>query len=379
MMRVEVTRDVLRWASERAARDGVDAQARFPRLAAWETGSSQPTVKQLEAFAKATHTPIGTYFLPTPPTESLPITDFRVGPAFRADLPSGNLLDTIYACQRRQDWFSEHARLERFDPVPWVGTYTPADSPIEAAAEMRRRLHFEPTNRRSFADWKAGHRELVARIETEGVLVSTSGVVGNSTQRRLDPTEFRGFCLTEVFAPLIFINGADLKAAQSFTLCHELAHLALGQSGLSAEDPGTFHEESVEAWCDDFATEFLVPSSEVLPDALGRDTVERASRLSQSLRVSPLVSLRQIVKREKLDSKTIARDFARLRERLIETRSGGGNFHATALLRVGRKFARSVIESTLEGRTTYVEAFRLLGIKAGLSFDELASRMGLQP
>jgi hypothetical protein len=153
-MRVQVAPEVLRWASERAQRDGVDVKKRFKQLAAWEKGEARPTLKQLEAFAKATHTPVGSYFVPAPPVESLPIADFRVGPEFRGDLPSGNLLDTIYACQRRQDWLADHARLERFDPVEWIGGFSLDDSPAAAATKIRHELKLDPGDRGELGDWR---------------------------------------------------------------------------------------------------------------------------------------------------------------------------------------------------------------------------------
>ena len=54
-------------------------------------------------------------------------------------------------------------------------------------------------------------------MEHAGILLVVNGVVGNDTSRRLDPDEFRGFALVDEYAPLIFVNNADFKAAQMFT------------------------------------------------------------------------------------------------------------------------------------------------------------------
>src|SRR5262252_508046 len=100
MTRVEVSPDLLRWAQKRSRLSDAEIRGRFPKFPAWERQSVQPTLKQLEDFAKATHTPVGFLFLATPPVEHVPIPDFRTIGNALIDQPSPDLLDTIYLCQQ---------------------------------------------------------------------------------------------------------------------------------------------------------------------------------------------------------------------------------------------------------------------------------------
>jgi hypothetical protein len=122
MIRVDINPELLSWARERAGYD-VDALAhRFPKLTAWERGTAKPTLKQIEKFASTTHTPIGFLFLQAPPVEHIPIPDFRTAGSKGIGRPSPDLLDIIYVCQQRQEWYRDFARSERESSLSFVGS-----------------------------------------------------------------------------------------------------------------------------------------------------------------------------------------------------------------------------------------------------------------
>ena len=113
MTTVAASIPVLRWAAQRARLHDEDLSARFRKWPLWLAGEAQPTLKQLEDFARLTHTAIGYFFLPEPPALALPVPDFRTLCDEELREPSSALLDTLYLCQQRQDWYREYARVDR--------------------------------------------------------------------------------------------------------------------------------------------------------------------------------------------------------------------------------------------------------------------------
>jgi len=373
MMKVAVRPALLRWARERAGKTVDDLKARFPKLNLWECGESQPTLKQVEGFAKVTYAPVGYLFLSEPPVERIPIPDFRTVNNRHIAHASPNLLEMVYLCQQRQAWYREFARSVRDEPQTFIGSAR-LDSSIEATAEsMRETLRFDLDARRDCPTWTEALRHFIAQADALGVLVMCSGVVLNNNRRRLDPDEFRGFALADDLAPLVFINGADTKAAQMFTLAHELAHLWLGQSALSDASLSVLPDNTVENWSNRVAAELLVPLRilrvEFRPDEPLDDEV---SRLARRFKVSTLVILRRIFDADRLSRTEFRQAYDAELERLgAMPKGGGGDFYLTQAARVSRRFAHALVESTLEGRTLYRDAFRMLGISKVETFHEL--------
>ena len=376
--RVDVKPELLRWARERARLDLAALVRRYPKYLKWERGTARPTLKQLESFARTSRVPVGYLFLPEPPIEEVPIPDFRTVGDSAIARPSPEMLDTVYLCQQRQDWYREFARVEGEGPRRFVGSASVASDIVTTAAHMRCALGFDLDERRTLPTWSAALRRFGEQAEALGVLVMISGIVGNSTRRRLDPEEFRGFALADPLAPVAFVNGADAKAAQMFTLAHELAHLWLGESALSdvAVRPTPVHR--VEAWCNSVAAELLAPGEAVRAahDA-SADLNSETRRLARRFKVSTLVVLRRLK-----DTGALGDDEFRVAYRdeveCLNARpaAGGGSFHPTLRVRVGRRFGHALVTSTLEGRTSFSESLRLLGIRKMSTFREFADTLG---
>ncbi len=381
MNRVSVRPGMLRWAHERAGLDMHKLKLRFPKLPAWELGEEKPTLKQLEAFAKATHVPFGYLFLPEPPEERIPIPDFRT---IRGEIssPSPNLLDTIYAMQRRLAWLREDRIECEAEPLDFVGSARLSDDPQAVGQEMRRAVGISSEWAAKRNSWIDAVREMREAIERIGVMVVINGVVGNNTRRKLNVNEFRGFSLCDDYTPLVFVNGADAKSAQMFTMAHELAHIWLGKvgEGLSGFKNISPEGAEVETFCDKTAAEFLLPARELKAQwgSVKREQ-QPFNKLAQRFKVSPIV-----VGRRAMDLSLVDREsfFAFYREYISEERhqmagnsEGGGDFYNNQNVRVGQMFATNVIRAALEGRLSFREAYDLTGLRGG-TFQEYASRLG---
>jgi len=381
MTSIAASVSVLRWAAHRARLDDAVLEARFPKWPQWLKGEALPTLRQLEDFAQATHTPFGYFFLPQPPKEVLPVPDFRTLRDEQLAQPSADLLDTLYLCQQRQDWFRDHARVSGLPQLPFVGSASLRDDPHAVAHRLRQTLALSAQKRRELPTWTDALRALISQAEDTGVLVMVSSVVGSNSHRPLDVGEFRGFALADNLAPLIFVNGADSKAAQMFTLAHELAHIWLGATGVSDVQAGRVPELQTERWCNQVAAELLVPLEELRSAHLPQAPIaEEVQRLAREFKVSSLVVLRRLFDAGALTRDALWQHYRAEQERLRtlkERSSGGGDFYRSLGARTSKRFARAIVGSALEGLTSFPDAYRLLGVRKTSTFHQAARELGV--
>lgn len=381
-----VNPSLMLWARQRASL-AVEVVARkvgttVEKVIAWEQGIALPTFRQAQKFAHHVHVPFGYLFLDEPPHETLPIPDLRTIGDQAVRQPSTEFRDTINEVMRKWEWFNEFSREQNFNRLSFVNKFSMgAATPSDVAKDIQQTVGINDELRCNAASWEDFLRLLIRRAEEHGIWILRNGVVGNNTHRPLSVEEFRGFVISDDLTPLIFINGKDSKAAQIFTIAHELAHIWIGESGITNLSLTTNRAvlSRVEKFCNDVAAELLVPEA-VFRTAWdeNQNLSDNAARLARRFRVSSVVAARRAVDLHfvSLDDYWLFYNEQREQwQRAQEERSsGGGDYYLTIKARNGEKFSRSVLASAYSGKLLFRDAASLLGISV-CNLDSFAKEM----
>ena len=374
-MRVEVDVNMLTWAIERAGYDPSEFAQKMPQITAWLNDERKPTVKQLEEFSRKVHLPYGYLFLPEPPKESLPIPFFRTKDR-KGEKVSLNVYDTILTLQRRQGWLKEYLQDNDFEPLKYVGQFKNSQELMIRSSNVDAIVNSIRSTLGLAADWTRHRRNrqdaldyLVENIEDKGIITVFNGVVENNTYRKIEVEECRGFVLVDDFAPFMFINNADSKAAQLFTIVHELAHIWTGHSAgfdfrtlQPADDP-------IEILCDKVAAEFLVPDNTFNDQCHENPDIQGCARF---FKVSELVIARRSLDTGKIPKEQFFEFYEEYKNQEIvkkQNHGSGGDFYATVRRRLSPTFASHIHNAVKTGKLLYRDAYKLTGMK-GDTFDK---------
>ena len=203
--------------------------------------------------------------------------------------------------------------------------------------------------------------------------------MGNNTRRKLNPNEFQGFVLADEYAPLVFVNVADFKAVQMFTLAHELAHLFIAKSGVSNFQEFQPNSDDTEQFCDKAAAEFLVPEDELRAFCPRAGTNNPYQAIAGRFKVSSVVAARRALDLKLIGTDTFRnfyKENANERDSNPQSETESGHFWNTLKWRIGPRLAAAIVRAVREERLLYREAYNLTGL-SGVTFENIAEKMGI--
>ncbi|MCQ2815137.1 MAG: ImmA/IrrE family metallo-endopeptidase [Bacilli bacterium] len=319
------------------------------------------TLRQAQDLSNFFKIPLGYFFLSEIPSNVSFKADFRTIGNKKNNSFSKDLKDVLLMMDYKKNWMSEYKRNNGFEQVQFNFNHNINDDKNDYAEELRFLLNLKINWFANLGDINSTFEFLKKRIESFGVLVMESGVVGQNTKRTLDINEFRGFVLNDEYAPLIFINTNDKTEARCFTLLHEFVHILANN-----EDDIDFGNQNVgiERKINAIVAEILMPEKLIL-NFKNKSINDETSifKLANKFKVSVSAMALRL-----LDLRIISSDLCqfildKVNNAIGNKKKSGGNFYNTFLLKTSSTFSYAVFESVSSNLITFNEAFSLLGIK----------------
>lgn len=356
-----ITPSVLEWAIKRA---GVSAESIHKKAEQWVSGKARPTFKQAVDIAKTLQIPFGYLWLKEPPKEQEIIPDLRtIGNGGLAQIPL-ELKTVVNDVKQKQEWFKEYAKTNGILKCEAIGRFKGSDDTQEIADDVTARLEIQDLVG-SGCDKDRMLKNLIEKIEKLGILVMRNSILRGNTKKKLNLDTFRGFAIFDEFAPLIFINTNDSKAGQIFTLMHEVAHLWIGQSGISDSD--IRENNKIELACNEIAAKILIPKTKIQKAFREFDDDRWLECIADRFSVSTLAVLNRLRSLSLLALRRYQELYNAELERLSripKTRpSGAPPPEVMVRVRNGYLFTFVVTSSVLSGDETYTNGASLLGFK----------------
>lgn len=298
---------ILIWARERIGMSIEDLALRtklsLEEVKMWESGKKAPSYKRLEDMAyKYYQVPIAVFFFPYPPQIENPKSKFRRLPDCEIEKFSDDTFKKICLAQAYQ--YSLFEILESNKPQKSIiGKFAcKSVSPSNLAKDVRKYIGVSLEDQYNFRSNDQAFKQWRYAIEQVGVF---------TFKDTFKDKFISGFCLYDENYPVIMLNNSNSFTRQTFSLIHELGHVILGVNGVTDIDESYFNflkdeELKTEIFCNQFASEFLVPSDEFKNDIKmflqkGMDAVDE---IANQYSVSREVILRKLLDNGVIKQKT---------------------------------------------------------------------------
>ncbi len=347
-----VNHNLLKWARDRSGYSLNDIAKLFNKeselIEDWESGIDFPTYIQLEKLAAKYERSVAFFFMPAPPKDEETLEDKVMlrSPEIKKLSPK------VYSLYR-QAHFRQVALHELFVKDNLVEERIFNDiKPVrntpfaKLAAEARDYMGVSIEDQISWNDIKTAISKWRDIVQYKGIFVF---------KESFDDNQVDGFCLSHDTFPIIYLNNTNNEARQIFTLFHELAHILLGNNGITSDL--TFKTSNDERFCNQFASEFLVPLEHF--DGHPK-SFEYSDQSVRELANHYKVSLQVILYKYRENGVISERFFnSKLSEWIKigkskyenrETSSGGGNYFYNQIMYLGQHFLTLGFKKYYEGK-----------------------------
>lgn len=346
---------LLRWARESRGLSVDDVTSRL-RLKTgdvndWEGGQKTPTRAQLRKLARLYRRSTAVFYLPEPPPDPPELPDFRRPSRSRSVLSPELRLELRRAIYRRRVSLEILGRAER-SRVPEAD---PHAEPDQTARLLRQALGVSLADQIEASDQYAALALWIDAIEALGVLVFQASHVSVE--------EARGFSLANDRLPVIVLNGADSARARSFTLAHEIAHLAFRSGGLCDLEGGTDRDRLIEPLCNRVAGALLIPTDDFAVLMHADISVDSIAELANRYWVSSEVVLLRLLHVGRIAQGDYRFLLAEIRATYPEKKGQGGNYYRTLTRNNGYRYSALILDALAREVITPLEGARYLGAK----------------
>ncbi len=344
------------------------------RLAALEAGEEEPSRTLLRRMSKAYRRSLLVFYLETPPKTGDRGKDFRTLPGGQPPLYNPDLDALIRDIRGRQSLIRSLLEDAEAEKLPFIGSATMGDPVSALAGRIVRQIGFELAQFRHQDSIDNAFAYLRSRVEDAGIFVLLLGNLG-SYHTNIPVDTFRGFAMADDIAPIAIINDNDARSAWSFTALHEVAHLWLGDTGVS----GWATEIGIEQYCSDVAAEILLPPRELREfDSAGQMSFDQlldlVDKFANKRKISRAMVAYRVLRMGAVTYKTwgdlnnrFKQDWLEHKEREAirqATREGGPSYYVVRRHRIGKALLDLASRSLGEGLLTYTKAARILGVRA---------------
>lgn len=382
-----VNPDVLIWARESAGLDLETAARRLglketktalpqEKLQRYEVGAKEPSRSLILKMAAQYRRPLLAFYLREPPKTGDRGEDYRTL-THNVDPAQNAIVDALVRCVRARQEIMKDGLISAQDrePLAFIGSADLKAGSSELASQIIASSGFSRESYRAAGSQEEAFRYIRSRVEGIGIFTLLAGNLG-SHHTNIGVEEFRGFALADEIAPFIVINDQDAKVAWSTTLLHELAHLWLGETGIS----GSAIERTVEKFCNEVASEVLLPEEELaqhfpfnaLPESGG--LISEIDDFAKRCKVSSRLVAFRLLRRNSISSADYAvldAHFQQLYENAkaeqksqAKANEGGPSYYVVRRHRLGAALLNTSERLLRSGELSTTRVATLLGVRA---------------